>query len=170
VAHPALGDKSKIYLTSAGPLGLIKISVKATDEEREGFDYLRQTFPNVSEDKTKEGVFVGPQVTKIFEDQDSTKFNSIDRRGWKAFENVCRNFTGNKTAESYSEIVHELISSHSAVGCNMSLKLHFLQSHLDFFPGNIEAASDEHGGSFLQDISQTENSSSGKWSQNMLAD
>jgi len=117
-------------------------------------------FPNVSEAKTKDGIFVGPQVTKIFEDQDiSTKFNSTDGRGWKAFENVCRNFTGNKTAESYSEIVQELISSHSPMGCNMSLKLQFLQSHLDFVPG-----------SFLQDISQTENSSSGKWSPNMLAD
>ena len=47
----------------------------------------------------------------------------------------------------------------------MPLELHFLQSHLDFFPGNIGAASDEHGESFLQDISQIENRYSGKWSQ-----
>ena len=111
VAHPALGEKSKIYLPPLHiKLGLIKISVKATDEENEAFYYLRQTFPNVSEDKKKDGIFVGPQITQIFGDQDiSTKFNSTDGRGWKAFENVCRNFTGNKTAGSYSEIVQELI-------------------------------------------------------------
>jgi hypothetical protein len=43
----------------------------------------------------KEGIFVGPQMT-LFEDQDfSTKLNSTERRAWKAFENVCRNFPGN---------------------------------------------------------------------------
>jgi hypothetical protein len=40
--------------------------------------------------------------------------------------------------------VQELIPSHSAMGCNMPLKLHFLHSSLDFFPGNMGAASDEH--------------------------
>jgi len=55
--------------------------VKANDDESEGFDYLRQTFPNVRETKMKDGIFVGSQVTKIFEDQDiSKKFNSTDRR------------------------------------------------------------------------------------------
>ena len=88
------------------------MSVRATDEQSEGFDYLRQKFPKIREVKKKGGIFVGPQVTQIFEDQDiSIKLNSTDRRGWKAFENVCRNFTGNKTAEYYSETVHELISS-----------------------------------------------------------
>ena len=41
VAHPALGVKSKIYLPPLHiKLGMIKISVKAMDEESEGFDYL----------------------------------------------------------------------------------------------------------------------------------
>ena len=48
---------------------------------------------------------------------------------WQAFENVCKNFLANKKTENYSEIVQELISSYSGVGCNMSLKLHFLHSH-----------------------------------------
>jgi hypothetical protein len=34
--------------------------------------------------------------------------------------------------ENYSDIVQELISSYSAIGCNVLLKLHFLHSHLDF--------------------------------------
>jgi hypothetical protein len=52
---------------------------------------------------------------------------------------------GNGKAENYSGILQELISSFSAVGCIMSLKLHFLHSHLDFFPPvNMEVVSDEH--------------------------
>ncbi|UYV78677.1 hypothetical protein LAZ67_16002346 [Cordylochernes scorpioides] len=43
-----------------------------------------------------------------------------------------------------------------ALGCNMSLKIHFLHSHLDFFPDNLGAVSDEHGERFHQDISSME--------------
>jgi hypothetical protein len=34
----------------------------------------------------------------------------------------------------------------------MSLKVHFLHSHLDFFPEYLRAASDKHGAWFHQDI------------------
>jgi len=51
----------------------------------------------------------------------------------KAFKNVCRNFLGNEKIENYSEIVQGLISSYSAMGCNISLKLHFFHSHSEFF-------------------------------------
>ncbi|UYV67048.1 unc-93, partial [Cordylochernes scorpioides] len=43
-----------------------------------------------------------------------------------------------------------------ALGCNMSLKIHFLHSHLDFFPYNLGAVSDEHGERFHQAISSME--------------
>ncbi|UYV76679.1 hypothetical protein LAZ67_14001721, partial [Cordylochernes scorpioides] len=43
-----------------------------------------------------------------------------------------------------------------ALGCNMSLKIHFLHSHLDLFPDNLGAVSDEHGERFHQDISSME--------------
>ncbi|UYV79714.1 hypothetical protein LAZ67_18000389 [Cordylochernes scorpioides] len=52
----------------------------------------------------------------------------------------------------------------------MSLKIHFLHSHLDFFPDNLGAVSDEHGERFHQDISSMEKRYQGKWSPAMLAD
>ena len=39
---------------------------------------------------------------------------------------------------------------------NMSLKIHILHSHLDFFPENLGAVSDEDGGKFHQDIVEIE--------------
>jgi hypothetical protein len=56
------------------------------------------------------------------------------------------------------------------VVCNISLKLNFLHSHLDFFPEHTSAISDKHFKRFHQDISQTEKRYSGKWSQNMFSD
>ena len=120
----------------------------------------------------KEGIFICPQITQIFEDQDfSTKLYCTERRAWKAFENVCRNFLGNENAENYSEILLELISSYSSIGCNMSLKLHFLNYILDFFfPENMAAVSDELGEIFHQDISQVGKVYSGKECSNMFTD
>ena len=41
--------------------------------------------------------------------------------------------------------------------CNMSLKLHFLDGHLDFLPENLRAVTDEHGKPFHQDIPPRKN-------------
>lgn len=52
----------------------------------------------------------------------------------------------------------------------MSLKIHMLYSHLDVFPENLGAVSDEQGERFHQDISFIEKRYQGKWSPGMLAD
>jgi len=49
----------------------------------------------------------------------------------------------------FSYFVHILHIS-SETGVNMSLKIHFLHSHLDFFPDNLGDKSDEHGERFHQ--------------------
>jgi hypothetical protein len=55
--------------------------MKAVDKESEGFGYLRQKFPKISEAKMKEGIFIGPQIEQLLKDQDfTTKLNSTERR------------------------------------------------------------------------------------------
>jgi len=59
---------------------------------------------------------------------------------------------------------------YKAMGCDMSLKIHFLESHLDFFPENLGEVSDEHGEIFHQDIMAMEKRYQYKWTSNMLED
>jgi hypothetical protein len=94
VSHPALVDKSKMYLPPLHiKLSLIKIILEAMDKESKEFAYLWQKFPKISEAKKKEGIFVGPQIKQLLEDHDfSTKLNATERRAWEAFKNICRNF------------------------------------------------------------------------------
>jgi len=54
-----------------------------------------------------------------------------------SFKNVTNNFLENRKAEDYRDMVADLLQSYKATGCNMSLKMHFLDSHLDFFPENL---------------------------------
>jgi hypothetical protein len=56
------------------------------DKGREEFACLRQKFPKISGAKMKEGIFFGPQIALILEDQDfSTKLNSTEIRAWKSY-------------------------------------------------------------------------------------
>ena len=52
----------------------------------------------------------------------------------------------------------------------MSVKLHFLHSHLDFFPDNLGDVSEEQGERFHQDIKDIERRYQGRWDVSMLAD
>ena len=63
-----------------------------------------------------------------------------------------------------------MLNSFKAMNCNMSLKVHFLHSHLDFFPENLGDVSDEHGERFHQDIVTMEKRYQGKFKPSMLAD
>ena len=63
-----------------------------------------------------------------------------------------------------------MLNTSKTLACKMSLKVHFLDSHLDFFCKNLKDFSDEHGERFHQDISVIENRYKGKWSVSMLAD
>ena len=56
------------------------------------------------------------------------------------------------------------------MGCNMSLKVHVLHSHLEFFWQNLGDVSDEHGERFHPDISVMERRFKGKRKPGMLAD
>jgi len=52
-----------------------------SDKESKGFAYLRQNFPKINEAKMKEGIFIGPQIRQIFEDQDfGTKLHSTEEK------------------------------------------------------------------------------------------
>jgi hypothetical protein len=55
----------------------------------------------------------------------------------QAFKNVTKSFFRNHKAENYHEIVSDLLTAYKPMGCNMSLKVHFLDSHLHFFPENL---------------------------------
>ncbi|CAK8679080.1 unnamed protein product [Clavelina lepadiformis] len=61
-----------------------------------------------------------------------------DKIAWEAFKLLATKFLGNKRADNYTELVSNLIKAYRCMKCNMSLKIHFLDSHLDFFHQTVE--------------------------------
>lgn len=152
-------------------LGLIKQLVKALDKEQPMFKFLQDKFPRLSTAKISEGVFVGPQIRELLLDKDFEEtMNGLELTAWRSFKQVCCGFLGKHRDVNYVEHVNSLLHSYNELGCKMSLKLHFMHSHLSFFPPNLGDISDEHSERFHQDIATMEKRYKGKWSPNMLAD
>ena len=75
-----------------------------------------------------------------------------ERNALLSFKRICKDFLGNHKAAKSQDTVQDLLTSYNAMGSNMSLKIHFLDSHFNFFPENLGEVSDEHSEIFHQDI------------------
>ena len=141
------------------------------DETSRGFEYLRNKFPNVSDAKIKEDIFIGPQIRELIHDkQFDEDLNENETNAWLSCKRIWKEFLGNHKAANYQGVVQDLLTSYKAMGCNMSVKIHFLESHLDFFPENLGEVSDEHGERFHEDIMTIGKRYESKWSSSMLKD
>ena len=141
----------------------MKNFVKAMNQEEVAFTYLRVKFPRLSEVKVKDGIFIGPQIRDFIKDEYIDKLLQGDEKAaWDSFKFVIKGFFENRRAQNYEELVNNLLQTYQKLGCNMSLKIHFLHSHSDFFPETCGAVSDEHGERFHQDISSMEKRYQGK--------
>jgi hypothetical protein len=91
------------------------------------------------------------------------------KAAWKSFK-MSLPILGDRKAENCSVIVVYLLQSYRAMGCNTYLTVHFLDSHLVFFPEYLGALSNEHSERFHQDKSTMKQPYQGKGSCIMLAD
>ena len=74
--------------------------------------------------------------------------------------------------EAFIDTMNEedMFKNYKRLGCLMSYKVHFLHSHLDYFPDNLGNYSEEQGERFHQDIKEMERRYQGKWNVNMNVD
>ena len=81
---------------------------------------------------------------------------SSELNAWNGFAAVVINFLGNTKADNYRVLVSKLLQAFQILGSNMSVKVHFLHSHVDYFPDNIGAVSEEQGERLHQEIKTME--------------
>jgi len=65
-----------------------------------------------------------------------------EKGAWQSFGNFSKGFLGNFKAANFRELVQYLVDLYVQLECNMSLKMHFLLSQLDFFLLNFGDVSD----------------------------
>ena len=151
-------------------LGLVKQFVKALDFEKV-FQEICLMFPRLPDAKIKGGIFVGPQISTLLKSESfEAKMNEIEKEAWQVFRGVVNGFLGNKMNQNYQDLVKKLIKNYQNMGCRMSVKLHFLCSHLDFFQENLGDFSEKHGERFHQDINPMEKRYKSRWDSAMMGD
>ena len=81
---------------------------------------------------------MGPQIRDVIKDEYFEKLLQGDEKAaWGSFKFVVKVFFGNRRAQNYEELVNYHLQSYQEIGRNMSLKINFLHSHLDFFPREL---------------------------------
>ena len=108
-------------------------------------ELLKEIVPKISEAKLKEGVFIGPDIVKLIKSEKFTNIlcgNELD--AWRNIVKVKENFLGSFRSQSYEDIISCMIDSFHRQGVKMSLKIHFLDSHVKFFPSDLGKFSDQH--------------------------
>lgn len=94
--------------------------------------------------------------------------NEIQKEAFECIRLVTTHFLGNYRAPNYKDIIENMLTAFKKLNVHMSLKIHFLADHLDFFPENLGAVSDEQGERFHQDIAAMEERYKGKDSLSMI--
>ena len=104
-------------------------------------------------EKLKVGIFDYPQIRELMKDpmfdEARSEAELSDRQSLKS---VVTNFLGNHRSAEYKKEIEELLKSFYQFSAWMSIKLHFLQLHLDYFPKNFGDLSEEQGEHFHQNI------------------
>ena len=82
----------------------------------------------MSEPKINESIFIGPQNRELTQDKEFDEdLNETERNVWLSFKRICKDFLGNHKAANYQDVVQNLLTSYKAMGCNIILKIHFLE-------------------------------------------
>lgn len=127
----------------------MKNFAQAMTRESDGFSHLTNKFSRIGEANMK-GIFINPHIRNYLQDITSkTTLNPYELAAWKSFKMVTANIIVNGEE---SDIVKEILDIFTRLGCSMSLKIHFLHSHLNFLPSHLGAVSDEGGKRFHHEI------------------
>ena len=135
--QPIVDNDNILLLPLHIKLGLMKNFFKAVNKHGKGFEYLSDKFQKLSDAKLKEDIFSGPLIHRIINDDLFVHLlTQTEKSAWILFKVVCLNFLGNVKAYNCRELVEDVLNDYQTVGCNMSLKIHFLHSHLE--PGHSD--------------------------------
>ena len=158
IINKPLVDREKIILPPLHiKLGLIKQFIKALDKHGDCFQYICKSFPELSMEKLKAGIFTGPQIRSLTKDSSLKNYmNESEAAAWNSYVAVIKNFLGNYKAENYEELVQTMLANFKNLGAHMSIKVHYLHSHLNKFQYNLGDFSEEQGERFHQDIKMME--------------
>lgn len=97
------------------------------------------------------GVVNGPDIRKLIKKQAfDNVLIAIELTAWCSIKQVIEGLLGKHRSENYQTSVDSMMDAFSKIGVNMSLKVHYLHHHLDYFGQQLATESDEQGERYHQ--------------------
>ena len=101
---------------------------------RQCFHYIRNMFHGMSYEEAKAGIFDWSQIRRLLRnEQITTSVNKKEHAAWESFKTSIQGFLGN---------IKDMLGPFEKLSCHTTVKPHFLNSHVDRFPGNLGDLSD----------------------------
>lgn len=117
------------------------------------------------------GVFNGKDIARLMK---SVAFTEVltyeERRGWIFVKEVITRLLGKKRSGAYGPFLEGMMRSFEQLNVHMSLKIHYLHCHIEYFLQQMSTESDEHGERFHQIAAVMEARYKGKKLDALLGD
>jgi len=144
--------------------------VKGVDKTGRGFEYVRNNFPNMSDAKVKEDIFIGSQIRELMQDKQFDEDpNETERNAWLSSKKICKDFLGNHKAANYQDVAQDLLTSYKAMQYESENPLYGITP--GFFSQEISAKLVTN---MVKDFTKTlwlwKKQCQGKWTSSVLAD
>lgn len=94
----------------------------------------------------------------------------IELDAWKSIKEVIHNVLGKNRSLTARIYVDTMLRAFQKLGVHMSTKIHFLNSHMDYFENQLSTESDEHGEKFHQTCAPIEERYKGKSIHSLIAE
>lgn len=88
----------------------------------------------------------GPDIRTLMKaDSFSTVLDPPVLEAWNAIVAVIERVLGKHRAPNYKKLVQKMLEAYKEIGVHMSLKIHLLHHHIDYFGRQFASESDEQG-------------------------
>lgn len=79
--------------------------------------FLHWSFPAITDEKLKQGVFDGPQIRTLF----VSEMKNVECKAWESFKAVTTNFSGDRKSSNYKSNVSSIVINIEKLECMMNL-------------------------------------------------
>lgn len=106
---------------------------------------------NLTKKYISTGVLTGPDIRNLIASVALERtLTQSQLNGWRALKKVIAGFLGKNRSADYNDSVQEMLYGFKVNKVHMSLKIHFMNSHMDAFARQLPTESDEQGERFHQ--------------------
>lgn len=158
--------------TAADEILKDKLFANLSEQYKRLIVFLKKTFPYKTPAKIKQGIFNGPEIRRLIKNRkefEKTQPSSF-KDAWCSFVCVVENFLGNNRSRTYKSDCKQLVKNFELQGCLMSVKLHYIDKHVDDFPSDCGKLGEEKGERFHKDIESCERRFLQKYNKQMIMD